>query len=838
MFHFFWGSSEKSQIGSGNNNGGDNGHTAKRQMLSNMNMTPLQFSQFVSCADKRVLYWYQSQHAREMLLNASKTEGRHGMILADEMGCGKTMQSLSVAAGLEELYEDQGPAVFVIPKCVLDAKQWQKEAGFFSRWIDQEIYVHHGPSRNQKYEEAKKELEYINDVLSNFAMEQVVNELMERNGTPLTLTFQMIDDIVSSRVHSTNQERKSRLCQSLYEKTRDRGVSKSTLKSVVLDHKDLFNPNRRLRLIFTTSGTVCSDGHNFLKGLEIGSLFYDEAHGIRNGVKGNQLNSSHKTSKALFDLSDRVRRCGGRRNPVFALTATPIFNDYEDLVSLFKFIGQEPECNPGYFQEESTRMQRLEEAKKKYVLRRLAKDVLTLPDNDKCTHFFHFSKPEVECAEKLQETLQFLSKQCNKNINGKTKTDGEGEGGTENSNNIQMKMRAQLLKMRQQCISKELVDHGDYIDELYKKAYETPGSSLTKEECDYLLCAMESSTKLFHFVQDIYKRSNGVAIHPTDDTFKKTGGSGEVVIATSEWVRALKLIGLIIHCPEVKNKYLPAGYQAPRLFMYHGGMNPKEKQRVLKECEANADLGIATVLLLSFHSGNVGLNLVFSRCVMCLEGWWNEALMKQMGARVHRNGQKHKCDVHQYVIEGTIEKHVLWLQASKDAVAMGVYGNEKEKLYATEQEERRRLSKQMGKKGFDVKEAVKHLKKIREDYLSETENKSLLDRGFRSKIEVQQQDKEIKKHTLKGLPVKKPSSCKPVRPRLEVDTKKNSSKKRGRHEYESDITSNENHSTKKASHSSNANANANTNAKANTNASSSTLDLIKTLGLSSIASLF
>ena len=78
----------------------------------------------------------------------------------------------------------------------------------------------------------------------------------------------------------------------------------------------------------------------------VGSLFYDEAHGIRNGVKGNKLNRKHKTSNAFFELSDKIRSHRGMRNPIFALTGTPIFNDYEDMISLLRFIGQAPECYP------------------------------------------------------------------------------------------------------------------------------------------------------------------------------------------------------------------------------------------------------------------------------------------------------------------------------------------------------------------------------------------------------------------------------------------------------------------------------------------------------------
>jgi hypothetical protein len=307
--------------------------------------------------------------------------------------------------------------------------------------------------------------------------------------------------------------------------------------------------------------------------------------------------------------------------------------------------------------------------------------------------------------------------------------------------------------MRQQCISEELISNKSMIDDLYTKAY-INHEIVTNKEQQFLLDAMENSTKLLHYIQDIYMRTNGRYIHPSDTTKgdqigdQKSDPKGELIIVTSEWVTALKLIGLMIHCPMVKTKYLPTNFKAPKLFMYHGGMNSAQKQLVLKASEKCARDGIPSVLLLSFHSGAVGLNLFFSRSIMILEGWWNKALMEQMASRVHRNGQTKDCDIHQYIIEGTIEQHILWLQDEKHFKAMAVYGNEKERLHAKAQCDKRKPTK----KGFQVKDAVKNMKKIRESYAEKTQNHSLLHKGFRSRIEIIKPEQDVRQtHTIQNL---------------------------------------------------------------------------------------
>lgn len=713
-----------------------------------LNMDRHQLSKWLKWGPTRVLYQYQANHVKTMLYNCSfkSIQKRHGIVLADEMGLGKTLQSLSVAAGLEQLNSNRPPALLIIPPNVFD--QWVAEALLNTRWTDDEIFIYHGPNRVKTLEARKINLKEQNTKTLYLRVGRTLNQIQNLMHQSGIFTFENVKIIIAATTFGDNDKLLLEI-QTIFSKFKDAGVIYSKIAESVRNFRSIWNPKKRIRLIFTTQDIVRSEGAGFMKKESFGSLFYDEAHDIRNGVKAGQINRKHKTSKAMFSLSKRIRSYRGKRYPVFALSGTPIFNDHEDLVSILHFIGQEPECDPAYFQSDSTMKKRLDIAKEKYFIRGLAIDYLDLPDKYVCTHFFHFSAHEVKNASHLMQQLSMLNRQ-KEHAGGKEKLE------------IQNKMQACVTRMRQQCVSEELIHNPKKIEELYDKAYVIPDGKITNEDQRYIVSAMENSTKLFQYVQDIYKRTNGKLIHPTNEM--NSTNSGELVIVTSEWVRALKLIALILLCPTVTKKYLPYGSKAPKLFMYHGGLNKKQKRNVLAASKKSAENETPSVLLLSFHSGNVGLNLFYSRTIMVLEGWWNKALMDQMACRVHRNGQTRKCDIHQYVVEGTIEQHILWLQDNKHFIAMNVYGNEKEKLHAKAQREKR------GKKnkGFRLKEAVQNMKRIRAQYAQETENSSLLlAQGFRSKIEVVQPDKDIRKtHTLASLARNKTNNIKkPRKPR-------------------------------------------------------------------------
>ncbi len=238
--------------------------------------------------------------------------------------------------------------------------------------------------------------------------------------------------------------------------------------------------------------------------VSFGSLYYDEAHEIRSGVLQGKLDKKHQTANFMFRLSARVREL--HKYPVFALTGTPIVNGDDDIVSLFHFLGQEPECDPKYFAEKSSRIERLKLATEKYVIRDLRADMLSLPDKWVCTHYFHFSKREVQYSEQLGQELQSLCDELNRTGNKRGKPvnvddfddamdcdDGGGQTDGEFKNKIRNQMRTVLLRMRQQCVSEELITEGVKIEQLYHDIIES-GTPMDEATQSYIIRAMESST--------------------------------------------------------------------------------------------------------------------------------------------------------------------------------------------------------------------------------------------------------------------------------------------------------------------------------------------------------
>src|SRR5262249_44971514 len=64
------------------------------------------------------------------------------------------------------------------------------------------------------------------------------------------------------------------------------------------------------------------------------------------------------------------------------------------------------------------------------------------------------------------------------------------------------------------------------------------------------------------------------------------------------------------------------------------------------------------VILMSYGTGSVGLNLQFANYVFLFDRWWNPAIEDQAINRAHRIGQKEPVTVKRFVIQGTIEGRI------------------------------------------------------------------------------------------------------------------------------------------------------------------------------------
>jgi SNF2 family DNA or RNA helicase len=117
--------------------------------------------------------------------------------------------------------------------------------------------------------------------------------------------------------------------------------------------------------------------------------------------------------------------------------------------------------------------------------------------------------------------------------------------------------------------------------------------------------------------------------------------SGRKAIIFSQWVEPLEFIA------EALREFGP--------LQYHGRVPHKDRQAILDRFKSDPT---KHVILMSYGTGSVGLNLQFTNYVFLFDRWWNPAVEDQAINRAHRLGQKSPVFVTRFVSEGTIEGRI------------------------------------------------------------------------------------------------------------------------------------------------------------------------------------
>ena len=89
--------------------------------------------------------------------------------------------------------------------------------------------------------------------------------------------------------------------------------------------------------------------------------------------------------------------------------------------------------------------------------------------------------------------------------------------------------------------------------------------------------------------------------------------------------------------------------------LYHGKVPHRERQPLLDHFKSDPN---KHVLLMSYGTGSVGLNLQFTNYVFLFDRWWNPAVEDQAINRAHRIGQKETVFVNRFVSQNTIEERI------------------------------------------------------------------------------------------------------------------------------------------------------------------------------------
>jgi SNF2 family DNA or RNA helicase len=88
---------------------------------------------------------------------------------------------------------------------------------------------------------------------------------------------------------------------------------------------------------------------------------------------------------------------------------------------------------------------------------------------------------------------------------------------------------------------------------------------------------------------------------------------------------------------------------------YHGKIPGSERQAILDRFKNDSK---CHVLLMSYGTGSVGLNLQFTNYVFLFDRWWNPAIEDQAINRAHRLGQKSPVFVTRFITQNTIEGRI------------------------------------------------------------------------------------------------------------------------------------------------------------------------------------
>lgn len=116
---------------------------------------------------------------------------------------------------------------------------------------------------------------------------------------------------------------------------------------------------------------------------------------------------------------------------------------------------------------------------------------------------------------------------------------------------------------------------------------------------------------------------------------------GGKAILFSQWTRTLD--------------WLAERLSAFQPLVYHGGVPTARREPILRRFREDPG---AHLLLMSYGTGAVGLNLQFAGYVFLFDRWWNPAVEDQAINRAHRIGQQSQVIVSKFICKDTIEEKI------------------------------------------------------------------------------------------------------------------------------------------------------------------------------------
>ena len=150
-------------------------------------------------------------------------------------------------------------------------------------------------------------------------------------------------------------------------------------------------------------------------------------------------------------------------------------------------------------------------------------------------------------------------------------------------------------------------------------------------------------------------------IEAMESDLEEIAASGQKAIVFSQWVDAIE------QASERLQRFNP--------LQYHGRIPSRQRDGILKEFKESPD---RHVLLMSYGTGSVGLNLQFCRYVFLFDRWWNPAVEDQAINRAHRIGAAGSVTVTRMIMSGTIEQRIHEILEAKRELFREVLSDEPE----------------------------------------------------------------------------------------------------------------------------------------------------------------
>jgi len=139
---------------------------------------------------------------------------------------------------------------------------------------------------------------------------------------------------------------------------------------------------------------------------------------------------------------------------------------------------------------------------------------------------------------------------------------------------------------------------------------------------------------------------------------EEISASGGKAILFSQWTKTID--------------WLAARTKDHGCLVYHGGVPTKQREPILDKFKNDPD---SHLLLMSYGTGAVGLNLQFAGYVFLYDRWWNPAVEDQAINRAHRIGCKSQVIVSKFICKDTIEERIDKVLAEKREMFRRVLGD-------------------------------------------------------------------------------------------------------------------------------------------------------------------